>query len=56
MESFARYPDRLLPIRFTELNEYLDAEWKVLKERLCRVLANGDLMCQLPVVLDSIRR
>ncbi|GAA54623.1 proteasome activator complex subunit 4 [Clonorchis sinensis] len=55
-KPFTRYSDRLLPIPSTQLNQYLDAEWAFLKERLCQVLSSGDVICQLPVILDSIHR
>ncbi|KER31435.1 hypothetical protein T265_12982, partial [Opisthorchis viverrini] len=55
-KPFTRYSDRLLPIPSAQLNQYLDAEWGFLKERLCQVLSSGDVICQLPVILDSIHR
>ncbi|KAF5402435.1 Proteasome activator complex subunit 4 [Paragonimus heterotremus] len=54
--KYTKYTDRLLPISTVHLNQYLSDEWDFLKQNLCRVLASGDILCDLPSILDSITR
>ncbi|KAA3681979.1 proteasome activator subunit 4 [Paragonimus westermani] len=51
-----KYTDRLLPISTVHLNQYLSDEWDFLKQNLCRVLASGDILCDLPSMFDSVTR
>lgn len=54
--KYLKYCDRLLPISPERFAGCISEEWRHLTQNLLRVLSAGDILIELPSVLDSIRR